>query len=311
MNSKYITVIIVVLIASLWACSPDEIDIVVVPVLDRGEQQIVDNDSLVGYLQTHYYNKSFFSNTSANYSKDDIVIIDSPTDSEGNTYELLWDDIAVHQTSFLNQDYVYYVLDLNPELFPGDGGPNPNFTDNVSINYTGLLQDGNLFDSTVNPATLNLLGVIPGWRDVLQDFKTAEIGPIQNPDGTDSYSNYGVGVMFLPSGLAYYNGPPFGIPIYSNLIFKFELYSSSPIDNDSDLVLTHLEDVNGNEDITDDDTDGDLVPDYLDVDDDGDGVLTRNEDIDNDGDPTNDDTDMDGIPNYLDEDSIESNQSDG
>ncbi|WP_010519036.1 Calx-beta domain-containing protein, partial [Croceivirga radicis] len=39
---------------------------------------------------------------------------------------------------------------------------------------------------------------------------------------------------------------------------------------------------------------------YRDVDDDGDGIPTMDEDADNDGDPTNDDTDGDGIPDYLD-----------
>ena len=36
------------------------------------------------------------------------------------------------------------------------------------------------------------------------------------------------------------------------------------------------------------------------VDTDGDGILDQDEDINNDGDLTNDDTDGDGIPNYLD-----------
>jgi hypothetical protein len=35
---------------------------------------------------------------------------------------------------------------------------------------------------------------------------------------------------------------------------------------------------------------------------DNDGVLTEDEDVDGDGDPTNDDTDNDGVPNYLDPD---------
>jgi FKBP-type peptidyl-prolyl cis-trans isomerase FkpA len=306
MNSKYITILIVFLIATFWACTPDETEITIVPARDRGEQQIIDNDSLIEYLQTHYYNKSFFSDTSANYSKDDIIISEEPTDGEGNPYELLFNDVIMYSSSFLSQDYDYYVLDLNP----GTGGPQPNFTDNVSISYTGFLQDDDIFDSTVNPTTLDLIGVIPGWRDVLQDVKTAESGPFENADGTFSYDNYGLGVMFLPSGLAYFNTPPFGIPLYSNLIFKFELYASEANDHDSDGVFSHLEDINGNENITDDDSDGDLVPNFFDVDDDGDGVLTRNEDIDNDGDPTNDDSDMDGIPNYLDVDSTESNQSD-
>ncbi|WP_052184178.1 FKBP-type peptidyl-prolyl cis-trans isomerase [Psychroserpens sp. Hel_I_66] len=305
MNYKNIFILITTIAAVFFACTPDDDEVSIPPPRDRGEQQITDDELLLEYLQTHYYNKSFFSDPTIDYSKEDIIISESPLDEDGNPNELLWNDVTLGMTSYLEQDYVYYVLDLNPGL----GGPQPNFTDNISINYTGLLQDGDIFDSSVNPAVFNLLGVVPGWKDVLQDFKTAE-SIFENSDGTVTYSNYGFGVMFLPSGLGYFNQGQVGIPSYSNLIFKFELYDSSPVDNDSDGVLTHIEDVNGNENIADDDTDGDGVPNFLDVDDDGDGVLTIYEDLNNDGDPTNDDSDGDGIPNYLDADSTESNQTD-
>ncbi|MGB7393868.1 MAG: gliding motility-associated C-terminal domain-containing protein [Pricia sp.] len=48
------------------------------------------------------------------------------------------------------------------------------------------------------------------------------------------------------------------------------------------------------------DTDNTDDVNYRDVDDDGDGILTVDEDVNGDGDPTNDDTDGDGTPNYLD-----------
>jgi hypothetical protein len=306
MKFKYVFILIILCFGAFGSCTPDETEVVIVPPRDRGEQQITDNDSLVQYLQSHYYNKSFFSDPSANYSKDDIIISDMASDSEGNPYELLWNDVISEQSSFQGQDYDYYVLDLNPGL----GGAKPNFTDNVNINYTGFMQDGDVFDSTVNPTILDLINVIPGWRDVLQDFKTAESDPIENEDGTVIYENYGLGVMFLPSGLAYFSTPPPGILVYSNLIFKFELYAAEVNDHDNDLVPSHLEDINFDENITNDDTDDNQIPNFLDADDDGDGVGTRFEDLDNDGDPTNDDSDMDGIPNYLDEDSTESNQTD-
>ncbi|WP_418638481.1 T9SS type A sorting domain-containing protein [Winogradskyella sp.] len=47
------------------------------------------------------------------------------------------------------------------------------------------------------------------------------------------------------------------------------------------------------------DTDNDLVENYLDDDDDGDGVLTIDEDYNNNGDPTDDDTNNNMIPDYL------------
>ena len=114
MKSKYLTLLIIVVVAIFGACTPDEPEVVVIPPIDRDIQEVTDRDSLVGYLQTHYYNKSFFSDPTADYSKDDIIIIDSPTDDEGNVYELLYDNITMHEASFLSQDYEYYVLNLNP-----------------------------------------------------------------------------------------------------------------------------------------------------------------------------------------------------
>ena len=72
--------------------------------------------------------------------------------------------------------------------------------------------------------------------------------------------------------------------------------------DDDDGVDAIIEDRNGDGDPTNDHTDTDGIPDYIDFDDDGDGVETEDEDVDNDNDPTNDDTDGDGIPNYLDTD---------
>ncbi|NHF61593.1 gliding motility-associated C-terminal domain-containing protein, partial [Flavobacteriaceae bacterium TP-CH-4] len=48
------------------------------------------------------------------------------------------------------------------------------------------------------------------------------------------------------------------------------------------------------------DTDGTEDVNYRDLDDDGDGIDTPDEDADGDGDPTNDDSNGDGIPDYLD-----------
>ena len=90
-------------------------------------------------------------------------------------------------------------------------------------------------------------------------------------------------------------------------------------EDDEDGIPAEQEDLNNNGDLTDDDTDGDGIPNYIDEDDDGDNVLTATElidvdlvdsnsdgdnDDDVDGDPLTDpvDTDGDGIPNYLDTD---------
>lgn len=72
-------------------------------------------------------------------------------------------------------------------------------------------------------------------------------------------------------------------------------------DVDDDGVSNEQEDVDGNGDFTDDDTDGDGIPNYEDADDDGDGVTTANEDNNGNGDLKDDDADEDGIPDYLDD----------
>ena len=75
----------------------------------------------------------------------------------------------------------------------------------------------------------------------------------------------------------------------------------SAMDHDGDHVPTIMESPDGDGDPTNDDTDLNGMPDYLDLDDDGDGLWTwPDEDVDGDGDPTNDDSDADGIPDYLD-----------
>lgn len=73
-------------------------------------------------------------------------------------------------------------------------------------------------------------------------------------------------------------------------------------DDDGDMVLTNLEYVFPKSSALTAvlDTDNDTIPNYLDADDDGDGVLTMIEDYDQDGDPTNDDTNLNGTPDYLD-----------
>jgi len=79
------------------------------------------------------------------------------------------------------------------------------------------------------------------------------------------------------------------------------------VEDDEDGIPAEMEDLNGNGNLYDDDTDGDGLPNFIDEDDDGDNVLTVTELIDYDEDDDDDnpltdpqDTDEDGIPNYLD-----------
>lgn len=269
---------------ALAACSKDDDNSTTVTIRDRAEQQIADNDSIVKYLETHYYNSTEITDALPVFnSLDDIVITelaDGETVPDGHT--LLKDAVETKTTVYADTDYTYYVLRLNQ----GGGEDSPTFADNVLVNYEGsLLNTGVVFDSRVNPITMDLTTSVAGWRKVIPLFNTAA-GYTENTDGTVTYSNPGLGVMFIPSGLAYFSNSNPGAS-YAPLIFKFELFSATQNDHDGDGVPSYLEDVDGDGEL-DDNTDEDTyyssslysyLPsyNYLDTDDDGDNIPTRDE----------------------------------
>ncbi len=243
-----------------------------IPERDRGEQQIVDRDSLINYFQNYYYNSAEIASNSA-ATIDDIVITkleDGETLPDGHT--MLIDAVETHNTILLDVDYEYYILRLNQ----GGGETRPNFPDRVRLNYQGTLMDGTLFDSSVNSVVLDISTLIPGWGRVIPQFNVAS-GFTTNQDGTITFDDFGFGVMFLPSGLGYYSGGAANITPYSNLLFKFEVYQSEVNDHDGDGIPSYREDVDENLDLGNDDTDDNGLADFVDVDDDGDGVLTIDE----------------------------------
>ncbi|MCH7523579.1 MAG: hypothetical protein IIC74_00875, partial [Bacteroidetes bacterium] len=186
---------------------------------------------------------------------------------------------------FLNATIISaaYAIPLSPNNQKMVVPPNPKLAYAFKELYLeakeekrGLWKDEKVFESTVTPVKFDLTNLVPGWNRVMPEFNIAE-SFIENGDGTISFANAGVGVMFLPSGLAFFADSPPGVPLYSNVIFKFELYQSEVNDHDLDGVPSYLEDLNGNLNLNDDDTDANTLPNYFDPDDDGDGVLTINE----------------------------------
>ena len=313
----YILLITILLLG--FSCGDDDDDgIIEVPEADRTEQQVIDNDSLVSYLQSHYVNASLLSNNPT-ISFTEININQLPDDGElpnPNQNSLLIDIVETLTTTYFDVEYEYYILKINQ----GGSENSPNFSDKVRVSYEGTLMDDTVFDSSSTPVDFDLTSTIAGWGRVLPEFNIAEDFVI-NSDGTVTYNNPGIGIMFLPSGLGYYSAAAGSVPVYSNLIFKFKVFQSELNDHDFDNVPSHLEDINGDYDLTNDNSDDDTFADFVDSDDDNDGTLTIDEDLEpdsdltvdrdgdgdptndiGDGDPTNDDTDGDGIPNYLDPD---------
>ena len=169
MKIKKYTTFLLVLILGFAGCKKNDMDVTVVPERDRAEQQLVDKDSLLGYLNTHYFNASTFE-TPGNYTTSDLIIAELPKDENGNYLELpdpynnqlLIDAVEIRTTTYLDTEYEYYLLKLNQ-----GAGNIPHFTDDISVNYSGNLMDETVFDSTVNPIVLYLVNLVQGWRNVL------------------------------------------------------------------------------------------------------------------------------------------------
>ena len=244
---------------------------------DAAEQSLLDDEALIEYLQTHYLNDDGGIWTIAN---DETSLM-----SQVVVQDIIQDDIA----------YKLYYLTQAEGV-----STSPSRADSVLTTYTGMLLDSTVFDSRSTLTWLSLTGVIDGWSYGFTNFRGGN--KIVNEDESFYYENSGKGILFIPSGLAYRNIEQGLILPNQPLIFQIKLNDVNQSDHDNDSILSILEDLDGDGNVKNDDTDEDSIPNYLDIDDDNDGILTKDEDANGDGNPTNDDTDNDGIPDYLDTD---------
>jgi len=259
----------------IFSCKKDDSTDV---VFDAAAQSLLDDEALIEYLQTHYLNE-----------------VDGGIWTITNNETPLMGQVETQNVTKNDISYKLYYLKEN------EGATiSPSRADSVLTTYTGMLLDSTVFDSRSTLTWLSLTKVIDGWSYGFTNFKGGN--RIVNQDESFYYENSGKGILFIPSGLAYGNFGQISIPENSPLVFQITLEDVNISDDDNDSIISILEDLDLDGDVKNDDTDEDLIPNYLDVDDDNDGILTRDEDANGDGNPLNDDTDNDGIPDYLDPD---------
>ena len=119
-----------------------------------------------------------------------------------------------------NKNVVELPSGLRYEIVLAGSGPMPKLTDTVTVNYTGRLVNGTVFDTslqprqpggTAAPASFALDSVIDGWKEGIQ--KVAKGGKIK---------------LYVPANLAYGDDGRSGIPPASALIFDIELIDFQP-----------------------------------------------------------------------------------
>jgi hypothetical protein len=280
----------------------------------------VENEAeLREYLQTHYYNYEDFRNPPLDF--DYKIVLDTIAGENAGKTPLI-DQVSPVQ---INVSSGQLGLQDQPDLIhtfyyliAREGtDESPTVADSAYVTYRGSLLDGKDFDgSFTQPIWFDLARIqgplqgARGFAEAIPYFKAAST-ITANPDGTVSSLDGGVGAMFLPSGLAYFNRPPsVAIPAYACLVFTIELFAVEETDHDDDGIPSIQEDLDGDGYLYNDNTDEEteratpgaaLRVNFLDDDDDGDFTPTRDEIIINpDGSLTFPDTNGNGIPDYLD-----------
>ena len=302
MNKILKITLLLTLLIGLISCNED--DTVSIYIVPYAEQEPIDNAEIVNFLTTNYFNEEEFISPVAEFNFNiefsNVETVDGYTrtpliDYVGNTIN----NFTIDTKSIIVGDVAHTLYIL--KVVQGQGAEKPRFCDEALLSYEGMTLDKIVFDNALNPVYLDLSVTVKGFSESVSEFNIAT-NTVDNGDGTFTYQNYGVGAVFMPSALGYYSQGVSIITPYSPLIFKLKIYGTTELDHDNDGVPSYLEDLNGNHDLIDDNTDSDDFPNFQDPNDDEDPILTINEDVNGDGDYLNDDTDLDGIPNYLDSD---------
>lgn len=260
---------------------------------DYHEQYLKDIDSIDEFIDTHYMTVS--PDFDVTFTK---ITPQTPGTSIRNQTAYTLQDTTITVEDHGNEQYKIYYIKLREGV-----NKRPSAADSVHVSYRGTLVNGNQFDYAQNPLWFTLPGTVQGWREIVPLFKTGiyDTGGGPNPV---TFTDFGAGIMFLPSGLGYYGQTRTNIPSYSPLIFSFKLYELQYNDQDRDGILSKDEVGVAGSNPIDYDSDNDGAANMVDVDDDDDHILTKNEiHKDGSGSIIFEDCDGDGIPNYLDPDS--------
>lgn len=275
-----------------------------------------DDEKIREFLNTHFYNYEDFETQPEGF--DYKIVIDTIAGENADKRPMMEDaktmkfDVSSSHFGLSaeeeNIEHTLYYIEAKK-----GGGGSPTYADSTLVRYQGFLLDGTQFDESKDFSWTDISRIAArGFADGYAQLSAGTSDQIvENGDGTYNINNSGIGLVIMPSGMAYFNRSPSGlIPTYSVLMFQIELgLYVEGTDHDNDGIPSAQEDLNGNGFLGDDNTDGDDEPfntpprpNYQDPDDDGDGILTREEIIVENGEITFPDADGDGVPDYLDPD---------
>ena len=291
MNKFKFYFIVLITTFSLFSCSNNDTTAEITPPRDYTAQYTTEIADIETYLKTNFI--TVIDNPG--FTDDQDVTISKITAGEISIWDQTIYQLKSREVNLHGVPYKVYYLVLRQGV-----GQSPSNADAVLASYNGsYLQSSTMVTATQFEESkfpnqfFSLLGTIKGWGEIFPQFKTGNYNEHKEnniPDGTIDYTDFGAGVMFIPSGLAYFQNGPGSIPSYAPLVFSFKLYEIQRLDTDGDGILNDQEDLNGDgymydyrnlvnypttPSINPDDTDGDGIPNFVDIDDDGDNYTTK------------------------------------
>jgi FKBP-type peptidyl-prolyl cis-trans isomerase FkpA len=192
---RFFKIALVLTLSILFAnCTKNNTDVTPIPAEPYAVQYPKDTLKIVEYMN------NYSMTVDADYNVEFIK-----ADSSNPSIKMKFGDAGTKQLKFniVKRDGVDYKVYYIP-LREGTGDK-PIEVDSVFASYTGrLVSDNIVFDKTPTPIWFTLDNVIQGWRKIFPLFKSGD-KTVNTITGSVTYNNYGAGVIFIPSGLAYYN----------------------------------------------------------------------------------------------------------
>lgn len=192
------------------------------PPRDRGKEAIAAQNEIEEFLTKYTYNYEDFENPSEDFNF--RIVIDSIVPGS-NKKPLI--DLVSYKTVEDPEDskvkYKLYYLKVRQGKGPAMADAEIAYItyEAYRVRDNKLVEETNLSDP--KPFVFDTKSSL-GVKQALLEFNASD-SFIENPDGTTTYNNYGIGAVFVPSGLAFFNRPPLGVAVgvYNQLIYAFHV----------------------------------------------------------------------------------------
>lgn len=190
---------------------------------DRGEEAIAAQNEIEEFLSNYAYNYEDFENPIEGF--DYRVVIDSIL--PGNDKIPLIEQVEYKMVEDPFEPEVKYKL-YYLKVAEGEGTAIVD-AEVAHITYEAWSLKNNILLENTNssepkPIVMENKTSNVGLKEALKEFNAAS-GFEVNGDGTVSYQGFGVGAVFSPSGLAFFNNPPLNVPVgyYNQIIYTFQV----------------------------------------------------------------------------------------